>query len=394
MGASWIHGIDNSPLWDLTQAFGMRPLEFTVGSFQPGGRPIAYFGPDGARLSEAESQRFIDDVHTFDTKLADVIVASPHGSSYRDAVEEALRELGWAADRAERVREFMQHRTEEQYGAWIADLDAHGLDDDAIEGDEVIFPDGYAQLAHHLAAGLDVRLEHPVSSVEWSDAGVHVTTTRGAFTAHRAVVTVPIGVLRSDDFRIDPPLPKPVAGALTGLTMNAFEKVFLRFPERFWEADVYAIRQQGEAGNWWHSWYDVTAVDGEPALLTFAAGPCARETRDWSDERITASVMDALCRLYGDDVPQPTGVHISRWQHDPWARGSYAYMMVGSKPEDHDLMATPVGGVLHLAGEATWTDDPATVSAALLSGHRAAGQILGHSPNLSALAQPVGAPAP
>jgi hypothetical protein len=33
--------------------------------------------------------------------------------------------------------------------------------------------------------------------------------------------------------------------------------------------------------------------------------------------------------------------------------------------------------VLHLAGEATWTDDPATVTAALCSGHRAAVNILG-----------------
>ncbi|MGH3704343.1 MAG: amine oxidase, partial [Agromyces sp.] len=33
--------------------------------------------------------------------------------------------------------------------------------------------------------------------------------------------------------------------------------------------------------------------------------------------------------------------------------------------------------VLHLAGEATWTDDPATVPAALFSGHRAASRIVG-----------------
>ncbi len=35
--------------------------------------------------------------------------------------------------------------------------------------------------------------------------------------------------------------------------------------------------------------------------------------------------------------------------------------------------------MLHLAGEATWTEDPATVTAALLSGHRAACTILGRS---------------
>ena len=61
-------------------------------------------------------------------------------------------------------------------------------------------------------------------------------------------------------------------------------------------------------------------------------------------------------------MPAPTGATITRWQDDEFARGSYAYSAVGTPPEAHDLLATPVGGVLHLAGEATWTDDPATVT--------------------------------
>ena len=71
------------------------------------------------------------------------------------------------------------------------------------------------------------------------------------------------------------------------------------------------------------------------------------------------------------------GFVVTRWQDDPFARGSYAYMTVGSTTADHDDLATPIGGVLHLAGEATWTDDPATVTAALCSGHRAAENVLG-----------------
>ncbi|WP_296667513.1 FAD-dependent oxidoreductase, partial [Demequina sp.] len=62
-----------------------------------------------------------------------------------------------------------------------------------------------------------------------------------------------------------------------------------------------------------------------------------------------------------------------------------AYMTVGSTTADHDSLATPIGGVLHLAGEATWTDDPATVTAAMLSGHRAAQNVLGHAIALDAI---------
>lgn len=89
--------------------------------------------------------------------------------------------------------------------------------------------------------------------------------------------------------------------------------------------------------------------------------------------------MAQLRRLYGPDLPAPTHVHVTDWQDDPLSYGSYAYMKIGSTTDDHDALAAPIGGVLHLAGEATWTDDPATVTAAMCSGHRAAENVLGRA---------------
>ncbi|BDV30932.1 flavin monoamine oxidase family protein [Microbacterium terricola] len=379
LGASWIHGITDSPVFAAAQAFGMPTVEFTVGGYQPDSRPIAYYGLDGGRLSDADAQAFVADIHAVDATLLGVVAESAPDASYRDVTDDAVDRQGWDAARAERVREYMQHRSEEQYGAWIDDLAAHGLDDDSIDGDEVVFPEGYDCLPARLSDGLDVRLEHVVARVAWGAAGVTVTTDRGAFTGDHAIVTVPVGVLQSDAFVIDPPLPDPVATALGRLTMNAFEKVFLRFATKFWDDGVYAIRQLGPEGVWWHSWYDLTALHGTPTLLTFAAGPAARAIRDWDDAAVVDSVLGQLRRLYGDRVEQPTHVTITHWQDDPYAHGSYAYMTVGSTTDDHDVLATPLGGVLHLAGEATWTDDPATVPAAMLSGHRAAERVRGRA---------------
>lgn len=376
LGASWIHGIAGSPVAAAADAFGMRTLEFTVGGYQPDSRPIAYYGSDGRRLPDDAARRFADDIRSVDETLREAVAGSAADDSYRDVTEMALARQGWHDERAERVREYLQHRTEEQYGAWIEDLAAHGLDDDSIDGDEVVFPDGYDRLPSHLAEGLDVRLEHIVSRVTWSADGVVVTTEHGSFAADSAVVTVPVGVLQSAEFVIDPPLPPPHAGALSRLRMNAFEKIFLRFPAKFWDEGVYAVRQQGPQSRRWHSWYDLTPLHGTPTLLTFAAGPGAAEIRHWSEEAVVESILEQLRRLYGDRVLQPNAVHITHWQDDPFAHGSYAYMTVGSTTADHDDLAAPVGGVLHLAGEATWTDDPATISAALYSGHRAAANIL------------------
>ena len=377
LGASWIHGIDGSPVAAATRAFGMRAVEFTVGSYQVDSRPIANYGPDGARLSDAQASAFARDVHQVDAMLEEAVAASAANASYRDATEAVLLTLGWDAERVERVREFMEHRTEEQYGASIEDLAAHGLDDDHVEGDEVVFPEGYGELPRRLAEGLDIRLNSVVSTVAWSDAGVTIQSSEGTLHGSSCVVTVPVGVLKAGDFSIEPPLPGAVPGALSRLELTAFEKVFLSFPHAFWEPNVYAIRQQGKQSRWWHSWYDLTAIEGEPTLLTFAAGPAARGIRKWSDDRVGSSVLTQLRRLYGDHVPEPTRIHVTRWQDCPFSRGSYAYMTRGSAPHDHDLLATPVGGVLHLAGEATWTADPATVAAAMHSGHRAAERILG-----------------
>ncbi|KAF2416351.1 NAD(P)/FAD-dependent oxidoreductase [Microbacterium sp. B35-30] len=378
MGASWIHGINDSPVAAAAEAFGMPAVEFTVGGYQPDSRPIAYYGPDGMRLTDASAQAFIADIHAADAALLEAVAASAPDASYRDVTEVALAAQGWDAGRTERVREYFEHRSEEQYGVWIEDLAAHGLDDDVVEGDEVVFPGGYDRLPRRLAEGLDIRLIHVVSRVQWSAEGVVVTTDHGAFAADSAIVTVPVGVLQSEDFVIEPALPEPVAGALARLSMNAFEKVFLRFPTKFWDDGVYAIRQQGPESRWWHSWYDLSALHDTPTLLTFAAGPAAIDTRDWTEEEIVDSVLAQLRRLYGDRVERPTHVHVTDWQDDPWSHGSYAYMTVGSTTADHDDLATPIGGVLHLAGEATWTDDPATVTAAMCSGHRAASRVLGH----------------
>lgn len=381
-GASWIHGITDSPVFAAVTAFGMPTVEFTVGGYQPDSRPIAHYSPAGTRLTADDAARYVADIHAVDAALRGAIAASDRDASYRDATEVALAEVAdadeWDGERTQRVREYLEHRSEEQYGAWIDDLAAHGLDDDQVDGDEVVFPHGYDALATGLAAGLDIRLESVVSRVAWGAEGVSVTTSAGTLAARAAVVTVPIGVLQSSGFEIAPALPPEVAEPLSRLRMNAFEKVFLRFDERFWDPDVYAIRQQGEEGRWWHSWYDLTALDDTPTLLTFAAGPAATATRDWTDAEVTASVMVQLRRLYGADIPDPVGIVRTDWQSDPWAGyGSYAYMTVGSDTSDHDALATPIGGVLHLAGEATWTDDPATVTAALCSGHRAAENVLG-----------------
>jgi len=434
-GASWIHGVDGNPLIPLVEAMKVRTAEFTVGSFQAGGRPIADHDASGALMDDAAQREWLDDIAAVDEALVHAIDASQPGDTYGTVVERAIEAVGLdgadvdrdsaerahradrtpqadradrthradRADRADRARSFHMHRVEEQCGAWIDQLDAHGLDDDVIEGDEVIFPDGYDVFARTLARGLDVRLGQIVHTIEWradelrtdewrtderhADDAVTVHTQDAVFRARQAIVTVPLGVLKTGAIRFDPALPAPVSDLVDRIGMGVFDKVFLQFPERFWQPGAYAIRLHG-AGGWpWHSWYDVSVVSGTPMLLTFAAGPWGRKMEQMADGEVVASVLDALHTMYGDAVPEPTGTWITRWGQDPFALGSYSYLPVGVHNEERDGLAEPIGGVLQLAGEATWSQDAATVHGALLSGHRAAEQALGRTIELGSLAE-------
>ncbi|MBT2502231.1 NAD(P)/FAD-dependent oxidoreductase [Curtobacterium sp. ISL-83] len=388
LGASWIHGIDGNPLWALAGCLGIETVEYTVGSFQFDGRPIAWHDPSGARVTDEVAAAFAADLRTVDRALPRVIADAPPPSTYAAAVDTVLSGLQWHGDRAARIREYMAHRSEDLCGAPVTVLDAHGLDEEHVPGDEVVFPGGYGQFARAFADGLDVRLATPVRSVTTTDAGVVVGLVGGGSVAARhAIVTLPLGVLQAGDVRFDPPLSPPVREAMGRLGMGAYDKVFLRFPHRFW-GDDWVLRQQGPAGVDWHSWYDMSRVTGEPVLAALVGGAGARRLERLPDAMVVEEGTAALRRMFGDAVPEPTGAHVTRWAEDPFARGSYSYLHVGASPEDHDLLGTPVGPV-QLAGEATWGDDPATVHGALRSGLRAAGRLLGHEVDPVSLADPI-----
>lgn len=389
LGASWIHGIEHSPLWELVQALEIPTREFTVGSFQAGGRPIEHFDGTGRPMDAAASERWISDVEAVDAALSEQIAASDPGDSYLDVTERALDDSGLDAERIDEIREFFRHRVEEQCGAWIGDLDAHGLDEDGIDGDEVIFPRGYDEIPHRISVGLDVRLSHAVRTIQRTDDGWLARTDDGDFSAQQVVVTVPLGVLKAATIAFDPPLPEAATGPIARLGMGVFNKIFVQFPERFWHADTYVIRALGEAGERWHSWYDVSSISGIPTLLTFAAGPLGRHLQTLRDAEVVADSVSALRALYGDAVGEPIDSWVTQWGDDPFAAGSYSHLPVGASHHDHDALAGPFEGGLHFAGEATWGAEPATVGAAYRSGHRAAERILGHAVDLAEFAKHV-----
>ena len=76
-------------------------------------------------------------------------------------------------------------------------------------------------------------------------------------------------------------------------------------------------------------------------------------------------------------VPRPTGFMATRWDSNPWARGSYSALSTRSDPAAREVLSEAlIGDRVVLAGEYTSVDFPSTTNGAYQSGVRAARQLI------------------
>jgi monoamine oxidase len=84
--------------------------------------------------------------------------------------------------------------------------------------------------------------------------------------------------------------------------------------------------------------------------------------------------VTALGCSRSEPAVRPTGAILTRWASDPWSLGSYSAVPIGASPTDRLRLGESFGPI-HVAGEATSTEAPATVHGALASGERAAAEV-------------------
>ena len=243
-----------------------------------------------------------------------------------------------------------------------------------LGGPDLLLAGGYGQLVHHLARGLAVKLGAEVTRIVHGGPGVSVETSQGVVSADRVIVTVPLGVLKADTIVFDPPLPEAKRQAIKRLGFGLLDKVVLKFDKAFWAADVELQRDMFGIVGRDQPVSDVVnglRFSDVPLLVGLRGGANALAREKDSDETTVGQVLATL------RAPEPTGVLVTRWAADPYARGSYSFLAVGSSPDDQHALAEPVSDRLAFAGEATHDEFNATVHGAYMSGLREADRILG-----------------
>lgn len=363
LGASWIHGVERNPLTGLADRLDTRRLVTSYErsrTYDSRGKPLG-----------AEEEERLDELR----RQFDRAIEAAWEESHDVSVAQAIERLA-PGDR--RLLDFIVHsELEQEYSGSAAQLSAWWYDQsEEYDGEDVLFADGFGVIPEFLAKDVDVRLGQVVREIQWGQAPVRVITQDSVHEADRVLVTLPLGVLQSGKVGFSPDLPGRKREAIAALGMGVLNKCYLRFGEPFWPQDVDWLEYIPESPRAWTEWVSFWRVAKQPVLVGFSAADQAREAERQSDEQIVASALGTLRSIFGECVPEPTGFRITRWASDPFACGSYSYNAVGSTPGMRETLASAVGDRVFFAGEAAHSACFGTAHGALLSGLRAAREIL------------------
>ncbi|MEM6326449.1 MAG: NAD(P)/FAD-dependent oxidoreductase [Bacteroidota bacterium] len=365
LGASWIHGPRRNPITRLAREAG---AEMVATDFDD----LTLYGPSGAAMGPDELRA----LERLGRKL-DSAMGSRSGrdaTTLRDRLSAALGDL---SPQDQTDIDFLIHSLVEQdFAEDVENLSPHVLEiGKTFGGGDVLFPGGYSAVFAPRFEGLDVRTGHVVDTVEWGGGSVTVSTNQGTFQADRAIITLPLGVLKRGAVTFDPVLPEAKRDAIGAMGMGCLNKLYLRFPDVFW-ADTEGLSYQPPQGRRWSQWVNYSFYTPSPVLIAFNAGDTARETEELTDDETVADAMDVLRRIYGTSIPEPTGFQRTRWNSDPFSFGSYSARRPGVEQSTVRALGELAGDRILFAGEATSLDYFSTVHGAWLSGIREANRLI------------------
>ncbi|KAI4382993.1 hypothetical protein MLD38_008880 [Melastoma candidum] len=242
---------------------------------------------------------------------------------------------------------------------------------------------GYEHLVHRLAGEFlssssdgeitDARLQlnKVVREIQHSRNSVTVVTEDGCiYEANYLILSVSIGVLKSDLISFQPSLPRWKRKAIEDIDVMVYTKIFLKFPYSFWpsgpdkEFFIYAHERRGYYTFWQHM---ENAYPGSNILVVTLTNGESKRVENQSDEETRKEAMQVLKDMFGPNIPEATSILVPRWWTNRFQRCSYSnYPMI----PDHELLQSiqgPVGRIF-FTGEHTSERFSGYVHGAYLSG--------------------------
>jgi monoamine oxidase len=238
------------------------------------------------------------------------------------------------------------------------------------------FDGGAQQLSLRMAEALGDRvvLGAVVDRIEHTADGARLSAGDLTVTARRAIVSLPPSL--AGRIRFLPALPTARDQLTQRAPMHPVIKAHCVYPGRFWVEDGLSAQVTSDEGA-----VRVTADNSPPSgspgvLVGFIQGAAARRLAVAGAEERRAAVLADLVRYFGKRVSDPLSYHEKSWGDDEFARGvEGGYWTTGVWTAYGPALSTPIGP-LHWAGTETSAVWNGKMEGALLSGERAAAEVM------------------
>jgi monoamine oxidase len=349
LGATWLHSANRNPLGTLAEEIGVDIDRSPV----PWRKQFKDLG-----FSQEEQAQSWEAIEAFAERLRSTPPPSDRAS---DALEPNCEWNGFL----ESLNGYLNGASLAKTSA--ADFMAYW---DSSENSNWRLPKGYGALLTMLADELEVRTCCAVRRVDWSAAGVRLTSDEDVVEVKHAIIAVPTNVLASGAITFSPQLDDRLHAAAQ-LPLGRVEKLFLTLtdPESA-PANAHLI---GNPRSSYTGSYMLRPL-GMPVVEGFFGG-------DWLEgvdaDGLVVKTREELGHLLGADFARSlSAVAYSDWKRHAFIRGSYSF----ARPGQHGAraaLAAPVDGPLAFAGEACSDTDFATVHGAWQSGEVAVAQLFG-----------------
>lgn len=376
LGANWIH--DSS---DPNNPLGSLAKQLTIARKKTRYTSLRVFDSEGEKVCQLRSLLFARRLEKGVEQQLKHVVSS-------DVSIQQVLDASLANKRLSSRQITLKHFFEDVYETGLATdlsnasahyyLGEHPGQESRAANDDYLVLGGYQLLVDHLLRGVDVRPGEVVKRIEQKDKRVTVATEAATYEGDHVIVSVPLGVLQQETITFSPALPETKRTALSNLRMGLFNKVVMRFTEKFWQGNpdflVFLEVLRKDLGivvlNYDH-------YTNEPILIALSVASAAQWVEDHEESAIQQRWTEILHRAYPHRNIDFRAIKVTRWAADPYAGGSYSYVPVGTTAADFAAVADPVGQV-HFAGEATIAEYHGTAHGAYLSGIREANRIIGY----------------
>ena len=380
LGASWLtHELIN-PLTDIVIANGIEVADSELLDF-------SLRTANGRVLSQAEiADLFVHFLAIYGEVKLNAQKYREEGRKDVAASEEFDRILhARKLDREveDGVRYLMNFAIEEPNASGLKDLSLYNWDDDYVFVQMAlgVFPKGYKQLIDLFADGVDIRMDHVVDRVAYTDDDVTVSTTKhGDFQAAQAIIAVPHAILHHKDIQFSPDLPAWKKQSIENIRPGLSDKFYFRFPHVFWDQDRNLVNRIDDTGQGrWSTWINYYKYTQKPVIFAFNRDEYALQLEQMTDEQILAEAMPILRKAYPQArVPEPEAIQRSHWGTSPLSRGTLTHIPPGSHSADYTNIGKPWRS-LRFAGDSTVAEFPGLAMAAYMSGVREASRVRRHA---------------